>query len=189
MNRLLISAAIPLVALVAAPFAVAEEAMTPERFREIVAKPADAAPPAEFAKLPGADWKKTKVTITCVYADGRNFSETVIQTGKYVGGAYSVSSCYSDAYKTSLHCIGAYDAKTGRYKSWNLVGDTLVEGSTRFDFAKKTCVTTSTYTQGEDRFAESSHGAYADDIFIDTCIIVKNGKPEMTRTVIATPIR
>lgn len=190
MNRLILAAAIPLVALVAAPVVPADEAMTPQRFREIAAKPADTTPtPAAFAKLPGADWKKTKVVVTCAYVDGRNFSETLIQTGKYVDGTYSVGACYSDAYKATLYSIGAYDAKTGCYKSWSLVGEMLTESSTRFDLAKKTCATTSAYTIGDERFTESSLGAYSDEAFIETCIVLKDGKPEMTRTIIATPIR
>jgi hypothetical protein len=164
--------------------ASSQEAMTPVRFKELVAKPGDTnALRPELASLPF--WRHANCSVTMKYQDGKVFKEDCVQSAKTVEGKYIVFSMDSKFYKQQMYAIAGYDDKASAIRQWGLFGDTLTEATMIFDPRKKISASTSTYGEG---FMEISVGSCSDTEMSDHTLVYKDGVLFMTRDVKTSPI-
>jgi hypothetical protein len=165
------------------------EAMTPEQFREIVAKPGDLIPLVpQLSDVP--IWTNATVSLVMKYASGRTFREKMVQTTRTVDGKYIVYTINSKFYHQMISSILAFDEKASTLKVYGLYGDghggdTMTEGVVVYNFAKKTFTGTSSYGDG---FKEITTGFYTSTNDFSRTVLYKNGAVFMTREVTATPV-
>ncbi len=165
-------------------FALARGAdeMTAERFKQLVAAPADTnALRAELAPLPF--WKNSKCSVNLKYQDGHTLKETCNQSAKTVSGKYIVFSTESKLYNQTIYSVAGYDEKASAIRVWALYGDTLIQSTMVFDTAKKISASTSSY----DDFMELSVGNSSTNELSDHALVYKDGVLFMTRDIKTRP--
>jgi hypothetical protein len=163
------------------------EPMTPELFRQIVAKPGDhVLLIPELSDVP--IWTNADVHVVMKYASGRTFTEKVMQTTHTVDGKYIIYTINSDFYHQTMSSIMAFDEKASTLKVYGLYsdshgGDAITESAVVYDYAKKTYTGTSSYGDG---FKEITTGSYNSTNDFSHTLVYKNGALFMTREVSAT---
>ena len=172
-----------LLALLSIP-AWAQEAMTVERFKSIVATPGDAEPlRAELAILPL--WPHSKTSMSLTYADGRRFDEECVVAAKTVQGKYIVISLDSKLYKQTMHSITGYVEKGKTVKDWGLFGETLTEAAVIVDPEKKVRASTASLGNG---LTELPLSCFSDQEASSRGAVYKDGVLFMTRLGKTQPI-
>jgi len=161
----------------------AQETMTPERFKQLVATPGDnTALRPELASLPF--WKNSKCNVTMKWQNGKIFKEDCLQTSKTIGGKYLVFTTESKFYNRTMYAVGEYDEKASAIRLWGLYENTLTQATMVVDLEKKISASTSNYGD----FMEISVGSCSANEMSDHTLVYKNGVLFMTRDVKAQPL-
>lgn len=167
---------------------VSQEAITPARFREIVAAQGDAVPRIpQLASVPF--WTNATISNVMTYATGKVFQEELTQTARTVSGRYVVFTVLSKFYNQPMNAILAYDETASALKVYGLYGngqggDIVTEGTAVYDYAKKTYTITSSYG---DSFKETTTGSYTEAEDSAKTVVYKDGVLFMTREVKTRP--
>lgn len=165
-----------------------QEPMTPERFREIAARPGDLVPLVpQLSQVP--IWTNAAVTIVMKYASGRTATEQVTQTAHTISGKYIVYTINSELYHRTMNSIMAFDQKASALKVYGLYddghgGEVLTEAVVNYDFEIKAYSATSTYGDG---FKEVTTGSYTSLSDFSRTTVLKNGALFMIREVTVRP--
>ena len=161
-----------------------QEAMTPKRFKELIATAGDTnALRAELASFPF--WRTAACDLTMRWQDGRVFRETCPANARTIAGKYIVFSVASKYYQQTMYSIAGYDEKASAVRQWALSGDTVLESTMIFDSEKKVSASTSRYSPG---FMEISAGTFSDKEMTDHTVVYKDGTLFMTRDSRTWPI-
>ena len=154
----------------------AQEAMTPERFKQLIAAPGDTnALRPELASLPF--WKTSKCSMTMKWQNGKIFKEDCLQTAKTVEGKFIVFGLDSKFYNQTNYAIAEYDGRASAIRLWGLYGDTLIFSTMVFDRERKISAATSSYAD----FMEISVGSSSTNEMSDHTLVYKDGVLFMTR--------
>ena len=168
--------------------ASAQEGMTPERFREIVAKPGDNVPlDSNLANVPF--WTHAAISNVTTNADSKVVVDNMALTARTVGGKYIVFTIYSELYHQTTSTIVAYDKAASAIKNYALYnssqgGDTVIEGTIIYDYAKKTYTIFAEYGDG---FKEITHGSYTAQADVAHTVIYKDNTLILSREVTTRP--
>jgi hypothetical protein len=164
------------------------EAMTPERFRELVAMRGDSFPlVTQLDALPF--WTNAVVSNVMTYASGKVVREEMTQTARTLRGQCVVFTVQSKFYNQPVNAILAYDDKASALKIYGLYanehgGDMVTEGTVKYDSKRKTYTIVSAY----DDFKETTTGSYTDTEDVAKTVVYKDGALFMTREVITRPV-
>ena|ERR1700733_12547318 len=165
------------------------ELMTPELFRQIVAKPGDHIPlMPELSDVP--IWTNADVHIMMKYVSGKTFTEKITQTTRTADGKYIIYTINSEFYHQTMSSIMTFDEKASTLKVYGLYsgghgGDVITESAVVYDYAKKTYTGTSSYGDG---FKEITTGSYTSTNDFSNTLVYKNGALFMTREALATRV-
>jgi len=163
--------------------------MTPELFRQIVAKPGDLiALTPELSDVP--IWTNADIHIVMKYVSGKTFTEKIMQTTRTVDGKYIIYTINSEFYHQTMSSIMIFDKKSSTLKVYGCYsdghgGDVMTESAVIYDYAKKTYTGTSLYGDG---FKEITTGSYTSTNDYSSTLVYKNGALFMTREVSATRV-
>lgn len=161
-----------------------EEAMTPERFKELVAAPEDGKMlRQELSFMPF--WKKARTSVSMKYQDGKVFKEECVGSAKVIGGNYIVLAVESKFYKQTMHTILGYDEKARAIRQWGLFGETLTEATIVVDPAKKVTASVARYGDGLEEITAST---YSEKEMCGHAVVYKDGMHFMTRDVTTRPV-
>jgi hypothetical protein len=161
----------------------AQDDMTPERFKALVAAPDDTNQlRAELASLPF--WKTGKCSVAMKFQDGKTFTEDSVETAKTINGKYVIFSMNSKFYKQMIYSIAEYDEQASAIRIWGLYGDKLTHATVVLDPEKKISATSAIYGD----FAEISVGSSSPDELSDHTLVYKNGILFMTRDIKIHPL-
>ena len=166
----------------------AQDAMTPERFRSVVAAPGDNTPLiSQLASVPF--WTNAVVSNTMTYTSGKVLTEQMTLSAHTVGGKYVVFTMDSQVYHGPVNTILTLDEKSSSLKVYGLFPDeegkdVLTESTVTYNFKKKTFSMNSTYLD----FKESVSGSYSDTQSTVKATAYKDGVLVMTRETITRPV-
>ena len=162
----------------------AQEKMTPEQFRKLVATAGDTTPLVpQLARIPL--WTNATVDIVLTYTSGKVFKEETPLTAKTIGGRYIVYTIQSKYYQQPMSSILTFDEKAPALKNYGLFGEVATESLIMYDFDKKITASTSTYA---DDYKEIGLGSYSTSESSDRTLVYKAGVLIMTRESTCHPV-
>jgi len=165
------------------------ETMPPKLFREIISMAGDNAPLLpQLASVPL--WTNSVASNVMTYTSGKVFREEITVNARTVRGKYVVFTAQSKLYGQPMESILAYDQKVAALKIYGLYGDgrggdIVTEGTTTYNYTKKTYTITSSYG---DNFKETTNGSYTDTEDLAKSEVYKDGVLVMKREVITRPV-
>jgi len=153
-----------------------EEAMSVNRFREIVAQAGDHVPLiAPLVSIP--IWTNAIISNVMTSASGKVYRETLPESVHTIGGKYVVYTTWSKNFPQPFNSVLAYDANVDALRVYTLLKDghgedRLTAGTVDYDFANKTYTINLTYGDG---FQKTTHGTYTLSESVSRSEITQNG--------------